>query len=327
MLNEDLKDDARCSDTSAAGLSLSVIIPTYNGAQQLRELLASFTIQTVTPDQILIVDSSSTDGTRKVAEKYNAEVIVIDRETFDHGSTRSMAAKKARGEILIYFTQDVLPVHRRVIENLVRPIIDSDDIAVSYGRQLPAFNASEAAAHLRYFNYPEDSSIRSYADRKVSGLKTVFVSNSCAAYRKTQLADINYFRNDLIFGEDTCAVGRLLERGRKIAYAADAAVYHSHNYSWSEEFRRYFDIGVLHASEKWLLKTYGSAQTRGSEYVRSGISFLCKRRKYGLISDFVVRIVLKYLGYRLGLHYRRIPRKMIPNLSMHKRWWNGKELV
>lgn len=323
MVNE----TARGPETCAASPSLSVIIPTYNGAEQLRELLASLKIQTVRPDEVLIVDSSSSDGTTRVAEKYNAEVVIIDRETFDHGSTRSMAAKRVRGDILIYFTQDVLPVHRNVIKNLVRPIIDSDDIAVSYGRQLPAFNASEAAAHLRYFNYPEDPSIRSFADRKVLGLKTVFVSNSCAAYRKSQLARINYFKNGLIFGEDTCAVGRLLEKGGKIAYAADAPVYHSHNYTWSEEFRRYFDIGVLHASEKWLLQTYGSAQDRGSEYVRSGISFLCKRRKYGLISDFVVRSVLKYLGYRLGLHYRRIPRKMIPNLSMHKRWWNGKEPV
>lgn len=304
------------------GLSnFSVIIPTLNGAEPLQELLASFTIQTVKPREVLVVDSSSSDDTVQVAERYGAEVLVISRDQFDHGGTRTVAARRAQSDYLVFFTQDVIPSHRLVLENLVKPLVTDSTIGVSYGRQLPCFDASDTARHLRLFNYPDKSEIRGFADRRQFGLSTVFASNSCAAYNKNYLSEIGFFREDLIFGEDTCAVGRLLESGHRVAYVADASVYHSHNYSWSEEFKRYFDIGVLHSTEKWLLDTYGNAENRGINYIKSGISYLSSRRNYSLIGDFMVRVVLKFIGYRLGRKYSWLPEKIVPELSMHQKWW------
>ncbi|HSL40477.1 MAG TPA: glycosyltransferase family 2 protein, partial [Desulforhopalus sp.] len=133
-------------------------------------------------------------------------------------------------------------------------------------------------AHLRLFNYPPQSSIRSHADRERFGLKTVFVSNSFAAYRRGPLEEVGYFKNTLIFGEDTCTLGRLLLAGYRVAYVSEAAVYHSHNYSLVEEFRRSFDIGVLHSTEKWLLATYGRAEGVGGRYVRSVLNMLSREK-------------------------------------------------
>jgi len=303
--------------------SISVIIPTLNGAKSLRELLASLTIQTLCPDEILVIDSQSTDDSADIARSYGAQVSIIDRTAFDHGTTRSLAARAAKGDILIFLTQDVLPVHRTVLEELISPLLGSDSIAVSYGRQLPAFDADEIAAHLRGFNYTELSVVRDFNDRDVLGLETIFNSNSCAAYLKSSLMEIDFFKSGLIFGEDTCAAGRLLEKGKKIAYVANAAVYHSHNYEWHEEFCRYFDIGVFHANENWLLNTYGHTGSRGKQYFRSGISHLYQLRAYGLIGDFMVRVALKFIGYHLGRHYQKLPRRLRPKLSMNKNWWKS----
>lgn len=299
----------------------SVIIPTLNGAADLQELLASFRIQTTKPREVLVVDSTSTDTTVEVAQHYGAEVLVIERDMFDHGGTRTMASYRASGEILVFLTQDVLPTHRRVLENLVQPLIADHSVAASYGRQLPCFDAHEAARHLRLFNYPDTSCQKGYSDRKQLGLSTVFISNSCAAYNKNYLEEVGFFRDGLIFGEDTCAVGRLLENGYQVAYVAEAEVYHSHNYSWGEEFKRYFDIGVLHSTEKWLLDTYGNAENRGVTYIKSGVSYLTSRRKYSLICDFMVRVLLKYVGYQLGKRHSFLPEKIVPELSMHQKWW------
>jgi len=310
--------------TSNKSCTISVIIPTLNGAETLTELLAALTIQSVRPDEILVIDSHSDDNSAEIAHSYGAKVTIIERTDFDHGSTRSMAAQRAIGDVIVFFTQDVIPAHRRVLEYLVRPLIGDDPVAISYGRQLPAFDADEFAAHLRDFNYSDKSTVRSFSDRNVLGLETVFSSNSCAAYLKQRLAGINYFKSGLIFGEDTCAAGCMLEKGEKVAYVADASVYHSHNYEWHEEFSRYFDIGVFHVDEPWLLDTFGTTGSRGKQYVRSGISHLYKRGYYSLIVDFMVRVALKFLGYHLGRHYQKIPRKIVPKLSMNKNWWKTK---
>jgi rhamnosyltransferase len=310
--------------SSHKSYTVSVIIPTLNGAETLPELLAALTIQSVLPDEILVIDSHSDDNSAEIAHSYGAKVTIIERTEFDHGGTRSMAAKRAIGDILVFFTQDVIPAHRRVLEYLVRPLIADDLIAICYGRQLPAFDADEFAAHLRGFNYPDISVVRSFSDRSVLGLETVFSSNSCAAYLKHHLAGINYFKSGLIFGEDTCAAGRMLEKGEKVAYVADASVFHSHNYAWLEDFSRYFDIGVFHADDPWLLNTFGTTGSRGKQYVRSGVSHLYNRGYYSLIGDFMVRVALKFLGYQLGRHYQKIPRKFLPKLSMNKNWWKTK---
>ena len=306
-------------------MSVSIIIPTRNGSTTLRELLAGLTIQSLQADEIIVIDSGSEDDTVAVAASYGARIHSIDPGSFDHGATRTKAGKMACGEILVYMTQDVLVASRDMIENLTAPFRETDGICLSYGRQLPSFQATEISAHLREFNYPNESHVRSFADRDRYGFKTVFVSNSCAAYLHSDLAEIGYFESDLIFGEDSCAAGRLLEKGGKIAYSSDAVVYHSHNYSWREDFHRYFDIGVFHQSQKWLLESYGGAGGRGLDYIRSGLTYLWRRRSYGMIGDFMVRVGVKFLAYRLGRIHRLLPVSVAAQLSMNKSWWERKK--
>ena len=306
-------------------MNVSIIIPTRNGSTTLRELLAGLKIQSSPANEILVIDSGSEDDTVEVAAGYGARIRSIDPGNFDHGATRTEAAKMASGEILVFMTQDVLVASRDTIEKLTAPLRQTEEISLSYGRQLPSFQASEISAHLREFNYPDESYVRSFADREKYGFQTVFVSNSCAAYRHSDLAEIGYFENDLIFGEDSCAAGRLLEKGGKVAYSADAVVYHSHNYSWTEDFRRYFDIGVFHQSQKWLLDSYGGAGGRGLDYIQSGLTYLYRRRSYGMIGDFMVRVGVKFLGYRLGRIHRQLPLSLATHLSMNKRWWEKKK--
>lgn len=305
--------------------SLSIIIPTYNGAQTLPELLAMLSVQTVPIQELIIVDSSSTDQTAAIVEEHGAELITIDKKEFDHGGTRSLAARRAQGEILVFFTQDAIPARKDALENLIKPFLEDKDISVCYGRQLPAFNANIFASHLRNFNYPPESAIRSLSDKKRFGLKTIFVSNSFSAYRRSVLAENGFFKNGLIFGEDTCTVGRILLSKKKIAYVAEACVYHSHNYSMEEEFQRYFDIGVLHSMEKWLLDTYGTAESRGMKFIRSEIFFLISERKFHLVPVSILRSFMKLIAYKAGRFHSYFPKRFVILLSMHKAWWKKKD--
>ncbi len=300
---------------------VSVIIPTRNAGGRLHRLLEALKKQSASAE-ILIIDSSSSDSTVEIARSFGLEPIVIRKEDFDHGGTRSLAAKQARGDILVYMTQDALPADAESIRNLTAPFHEDKEVGVAYGRQLPHPDASAFAAHLRSFNYPETSYSRALEDSWKYGLKTVFLSDSFAAYRKSALEKIGWFKEDLISGEDTYAGAKLLSAGYKLLYVSDATVYHSHNYTLFEEFKRYFDIGAFHSSEQWILDRFGKAGGEGLRYIRSELRYLMERKKYNLLLEFIGRNMMKFAGYRLGRNYRRIPRRVIKKISMNQAWWN-----
>jgi rhamnosyltransferase len=300
---------------------ISVIIPTLNGGALFGELLMSLRKQTQAIAEIIVVDSHSDDATCEVAREFGATVLSIAREDFDHGATRTLAAKKASGELLLFFTQDAVPADLTLIENLAAPLLADSQVAISYGRQLPATGASLAATALRHFNYPTHSRTRSFADREKYGLKTAFVSNSCACYRKSCLAEVGYFPEDLLFGEDTCVAGKLLMQGFSIAYVADPGVFHSHNYSLGQELNRSFDIGVLHAIEHWLPDTFGRAEGEGVKYIRFELGMIIKQRQFQLLPLFFCRNLMKFIGYKLGSKYDILPQWLRLRLTMNTHWW------
>ena len=308
-------------------MKISLLIPTYNCEKTLKELFRVLATQTLQPDEILVVDSSSSDTTVQICLENGAQVITIAQEEFDHGGTRTLMVEKATGDIVLFLTQDAIPASENALELLVAPFVENEKVAMTYGRQLPNKDASFSAAHLRAFNYPEKSAVRQYSDKNNLGIRTIFTSNSFAAYKKTALAEVGHFKNGLIFGEDTCAAGRLLQSGYELRYVSEASVYHSHNYKLLQEFKRSFDIGVLHTAEAKLFEDFGNAESRGAEYVKSGISDLLQKGQYVETADFVARSMMKFIGYKAGKNYKKLPEEVIPGLSMHQTWWKKERKI
>jgi rhamnosyltransferase len=300
--------------------TVTLIIPTYNPAPHLPLLLERLKRQTL-KFELLIIDSSSTDGSVDTLRSAADLFLSIPSSEFDHGGTRTLAARHASGDILLFITQDALPVTDDAFEKLVAYLRSHDNLGAVYGRQIPYENASLFGKHLRYFNYPETSYVRTFEDRSRFGIKTAFLSDSFAAYKKEALARIGWFKDGLIVGEDTYAGAKLLLAGYGLGYCADACVRHSHNYTITQEFRRYFDIGVFHTEESWLVETFGKAEGEGKRYVKSELSYLFKQKAWYALPSFVLRNAAKLSGYKLGKHHRRLPAALVRFLSMHKAWW------
>ncbi|MEA2115042.1 MAG: glycosyltransferase, partial [Thermodesulfobacteriota bacterium] len=98
--------------------SVSVILPTWNGAQWLEAVLSGLEQQTLVPDEIIVVDSGSTDGTLDIVRRHGIRLVEIAQQDFDHGGTRTMAAGLAAGDILVFMTQDAVPAGRDALEQL-----------------------------------------------------------------------------------------------------------------------------------------------------------------------------------------------------------------
>lgn len=302
-------------------MNITVVIPTYNAVVKIKEILDKIFSENKDAE-VIVIDSSSSDDTVKVAGNYGARIIVIPKDEFNHGKTRNIALKEAKGDIVIFFTQDVMP--RTEAVNKLMKAFNDQQVAIAFGRQLPHKDANVFSSHARFFNYHSYSKIMSLKDKEEYGIKTVFNSNSFAAYRKNLLMQINGFPESTILSEDMYAAAKLVIKGYKIAYVAEACVYHSHNYSMFQEFKRYFDIGVFQNKERWIIETFGKAENEGMKFLISEIRYLIRSGFWYLLPLSLIRNILKYVGFKLGYNEKLLPKSLKRILSMNKLYWEEK---
>lgn len=314
-------DDAtRVTRWSIDPARVSVVIPILNAGAYLPVLLPALAEQGLAPEQFLVIDSESDDGSCDAFRAFGATVVGIERSTFNHGGTRQLAVDmRPEADIVVMLTQDAIPQGPGTIARLVDAFADPE-VGMAYGRQLPRTVARGIERHARLVNYPPRSETRGLDDRAQAGVKTVFCSDSFAAYRVTALSAVGGFPQDAFFAEDQLVAGRMLIDGWRIAYRGDAEVTHSHGYTIGEEFRRYFDVGVFHGRNRWLIDTFGTAEGEGLRFIRSELAYLARHDPLQLPSA-IVRTFAKYGGYKMGSREAKLSNRWKQRLSMQPFYW------
>lgn len=301
-------------------MKIQIIIPVYKPDNKLLMLLRQIKKQTIKNIPLLIIDSGSNDEYKNEIENMNCLVKKIDAKTFNHGGTRQMGADMFPDkDVYIYLTQDAILADEYAINNIVE-VFNNNNVGCAYGRQLPHKEANIFATHARLFNYKDKSYIYSIKDKEKYGMKTAFNSNSFAAYRRKALKDVGGFPINTILSEDMYVTAKMLLKNWSVAYCAEAKVYHSHNYTIWQEFKRYFDIGVFHAKEAWIREIFGKAEGEGKKFVISEVKMLMKNNPLLLI-EMVFRDGMKFLGYRLGIKEKLITKKIKRKISMNVKYW------
>lgn len=303
-------------------MRFAVIVPVLNPGPLWKEWVRRLSLQTIQPDLMLVVDSESTDGALQHWQAANQQIRIVKRSDFNHGGTRQWAVEQVASQVdvVVFLTQDALldspDALQRILEAFLNPTV-----AVAYGRQLPHQAAGAIGAHARLFNYDARPRMKSKEQIPKLGIKTCFNSNSFAAYRVKDLLALGGFPRHVILSEDTYVAAKAVLADKSVAYVADATVHHSHDYTAAEEFRRYFDIGVFHTSEPWLMQKFGGAEGEGLAFVRSELRYLLVHAPF-LIPLALFRSFAKWTGYRLGKLYRHLPVSLCRCLSMHQKYWD-----
>lgn len=302
-------------------MKISVVIPALNAQQSMELLYRTLVQQTTKPYEIIVIDSSSTDNTVRLARELGCIVRVIPQKKFDHGGTRNLGAQMASGDVVVYMTQDAIPRNEYFLERLVDSLNDPL-IAASFGRQVALPDATPIERFTREFNYPPRKCIKSQESLSELGIKTFFFSDVCSAVRKADFIKVGCYPERIIMNEDMILAARLILAGYKIAYMSDAEVLHSHNYGLSQQFKRNFDIGVSHSQNKWLLE-YARAEGEGYRYVKEQFYYLIRNGQWVWIPSAFVLTVAKYAGYKFGLNQDRLPLSVKKKFSMHKNYWDN----
>ena len=308
--------------TASGRPSIGVAVITHQAVSLLPDCLPPLLASALAP-KVLVVNSSSRDGTVELAKEMGAEVLVIPRHEFNHGATRELARRTLGSDIVVMITPDAKPLGPELIGNLVRPIVEGE-ASVAYARQIPRDGADFFEIFPRYFNYPGRSELRSFEDVKRLGAYAFFCSNACAAWSNSALDRIGGFAPTLSL-EDVIATANLLHTGHRIAYCADAIVQHSHRYTLTQEFRRHFDTGYARAMHKDRLFVGGGDERRGGAYAVQMLRRLSRKQPH-LMPYAVTHIAFKYFGYCLGFHGHVLPGWLNQYLSAQSYFWHSPRL-
>ena len=306
-------------------MTVDVVIPLYRPGAEFVTLIKLLKAQTIPVKRIILMNTEEALY-NAFASKYSfdardfgAEVYHVSAREFDHAGTRHAAILKCDADVVVMMTQDAIPKDENLLEKLTAHL--SDGVAVAYARQLPKGNAGALEAITRDFNYPATSQVRDESDIEKMGIKAFFCSDVCAAYRRDLYEAVGGFCVPAIFNEDMIYAYHALKTGYKVAYAADAEVYHSHHYSNMQQLHRNFDLGVSQADHPEIFGAIKS-ESEGKRLVKNAFKRFNRLRRPWLMIPFSVQCAFKLLGYKLGKKYKKLPRWLVLKLTGSKYYWD-----
>lgn len=310
--------------------SISIVIPICNPKKELVVIVDRLLRQTVKPKEIILINSKSYfDGSELIIEEITEKfadtktpVIVheIMKDEFDHGRTRHIGIEMSKGEYILMMTQDAIPKNKYLLENMIIHFENDDKVAVAYARQTAKKSDGVIEAYTRSFNYGNKDIVKTEKDMQTMGIKAIFSSDTCAMYKKESYIEVGGFPSKTIFNEDGILAYKALTGGYKVVYASNAVVIHSHKYSYIENFKRNFDIGVSQKQYDYIYRNL-SSEDEGIKLVKSTISHLVNINKWYLIPSLIISSGCKYIGYQAGKHYNILPHKLLVKCSMNKNYW------
>jgi len=226
-------------------IDVSIIIPVKNGMPDIEKCLSGiFRQKKDLSYEVIVIDSGSVDNTVETVKKFPVQLVVIKPEEFGHGKTRNLGADLAKGTYLVFLTQDACPVDETWMENLIKNFND-DKVAGVYSRWIPKEDCnplelrriSEAFTPIKEIRTIEGINKDDYL-KYID--KFIHFSNVSSALRKNVWKKIP-FNDNAIFAEDQEWAKEVIEAGYSVIYEPESKVYHSHNDSLKQRFKRGFD--------------------------------------------------------------------------------------
>jgi glycosyltransferase involved in cell wall biosynthesis len=216
--------------------STALIIRCFNEEEHIGRLLTGAMRQTRPPDEIIVVDSGSTDATLAIAAAFDVTILEISPDEFSFGRALNLGLAAADGhEICVFASAHVYPVYDTWLDHLVTAF-DRPGVALAYGRQQTPAHGRYSESRLLGHWFPPTSSPRQ---------NHPFCNNANAAVRRDVWEELPY-DEELTGLEDLDWAKRAMARGMSVSYVAEAPVVHIHNESFAQIVNRYRREAVAH---------------------------------------------------------------------------------
>ncbi|MGN1299257.1 MAG: glycosyltransferase [Candidatus Scatovivens sp.] len=278
-------------------MNVEIICPLYNAEKYIINLNKSLIEQeNVEIKKITYILTESEDRTQQILNQNNFNYYLVKKEEFSHSLSREKIAMKSEADILVFITQDVLIEDNLWLNKLIDPILKGE-VEACYSKQISKYNNIEK--YTREKNYPEDSFIVTKDDVKEKGLKTFFFSDASSAIKKDIFVQLNgYDKKDFPTNEDMYIAYKLIMNGYRIKYCADSVVYHSHNFTLKQLYRRYYNTGKFFVMVSELNKF--NQEKAGGGLAKYILIRAIKEKNWKVLLRFVPDMIVRYIGMKKG---------------------------
>jgi rhamnosyltransferase len=248
--------------------------------------------------ELVVADSSSTDGSAELARSFGATVFTVER--FGHGTTRNELMERTSGDVVAFLTQDAVPASSGWLAALRDGF--ADDVALVYGPSLPRPDAPVPIAREMNDWFSPTPRVDRGRSLRGPGIETFFTSANGAVLRSAW-SELPF--PDVPYAEDQALALAMLRAGYAKAYVPAAAVVHSHDYGPLDQFRRTFDewraLHDVHGFVEPLapLNTLLALQSNVRKDVRAGSGPVRSLRHWSV----------RTLGAALGSRADRLPER------------------
>lgn len=303
-------------------MNITVICPLYKAKNYIVGLHKSLMMQEkVDLIEVKYLLTNTNDGTENIIKDFEkTSLTVLEMEEFSHSLTREKAAMESNSDIIVFITQDILINDKEWLYKLCKPIEDGRCEA-AFSRQICDNTSIER--YTRMNNYPEESRIVSKRDIPNLGIMTFFFSDAASAIRTDVYKELNGYDNlDLLTNEDMYFSHKLINKGYRIMYNADAQIIHSHDYKFMQLFKRYFDQGVFLADNRYLLDY--KANDSALKLLRFVVTKSLKEGNFKTLFNVIPNFTARYLGNKFGANYNRLPMEKIKKYSSNRYYWDRK---
>ena len=300
--------------------TVSVVVPTLNAAQHLRALLEALRSQfPQAPQEILIVDSGSRDGTVSAVQTAGVPVRVIAIDRFSHGKARNLGVRETTGDIVVFMSQDAIPENARWLAELIAPYA-IPEVAATFSRQVPRPDANPMERFFLRSHFPagEPVCMRRSGHEDLRFQRDVFFSNVSSSARRSALV-AHPFDEGLIMSEDQQFARDVLLAGMSVVYVPSSVVMHSHNYSFIGAVRRYFD-SVYSLRQIFPKHSVTLSLRMGICYIAKETAMMARSHKT-MLPKYGCYVLAKSIGTLLGHMAEHLPVSLCRRMSAHSYFW------
>lgn len=276
-------------------MNIDIVCPLYNAAGYLRSLHSSLLKQkNVNILSIRYVLTRSKDGTKSILDELNAQYTEIEPSEFSHSLTRENEAKKCKGDVIVFISQDIKILRDDWLFYLTKGISDGACEA-AYSRQIADKNNIEK--YTREKNYGVKEFIKSKKDIPKLGLNTFFFSDASSAILRKIFDELGYYDGKrLASNEDQYIAYKLITSGYRIEYAAKSEVVHSHDFNFLTLYKRYKDTGDFYRKEKYMNNF--STNRAGADMAIYILRRIFEDRNLKAAIEFIPNMLARYLGMK-----------------------------
>jgi glycosyltransferase involved in cell wall biosynthesis len=308
---------------------VSIILLTKNGDRYIQEVLEAVLSQVTRHTQeVILIDSGSTDGTWDIASSFPIHALRIDPRDFNHGETRNLGARMASpaSSYLVYLTQDATPLENW-LDSLLFPLRTDQAVAGAFSRHVPRPSCAPSMARLMRTEWQQTGTservVKRIGDQREYERNRAFYayfSNTSSAIRRTVWEECPF--RPLEFAEDAEWADRVLRAGYTLVYEPSSRVLHSHDYSLWQQFAQNVDHaramkeilgppGSPNARPGWILKRLCEQVIKDWRYISTMELSLARK------AHWVLHAPLWQCATEAGIHIGARA-DMLPSWLLHR---------